>query len=126
MLQLWCCGCGSHETCVRLAVVADRRILFPPGAVPGWVVITAARNAQIAGFGTDSPKEMAPMAAGTVKWFNPRRGFGFIEQDDGPDVFAHFSNINDRDSRELLEGQRVEFDVADGPKGQHAENIRPL
>jgi cold shock protein len=67
------------------------------------------------------------MTIGTVKWFNSRRGFGFIEQDGGgPDVFAHFSNIDGPDSRELLEGQRVEFDVAQGPKGQHAENIRPL
>ena len=65
------------------------------------------------------------MPAGTVKWFKTERGFGFIEPDgDGPDVFAHFSNISAEGLRELLEGQRVEFDVTQSPKGPHAENIR--
>lgn len=67
------------------------------------------------------------MATGTVKWFKPERGFGFIAQDgDGTDLFAHFSNISPADVRDLHAGQRVEFDVAQGPKGPHAENIRPL
>ncbi|WP_431682594.1 cold-shock protein [Kitasatospora sp. KL5] len=67
------------------------------------------------------------MAFGTVKWFNGEKGFGFIEQEDGgPDVFAHFSNINAQGFRELLEGQKVEFDVTQGQKGLQAENIRPL
>ncbi|MCU7820987.1 cold-shock protein [Kitasatospora sp. DSM 101779] len=67
------------------------------------------------------------MAFGTVKWFNGEKGFGFIEQEEGgPDVFAHFSNINAQGFRELLEGQKVEFDVTQGQKGLQAENIRPL
>lgn len=67
------------------------------------------------------------MATGTVKWFKTEKGFGFIEQDgDSADLFAHFSNISAQDLRELTAGQRVEFDVAHGPKGPHAENIRPL
>lgn len=67
------------------------------------------------------------MATGTVKWFKTERGFGFIAQDgDGADLFAHFSNIGSEGLRELHTGQRVEFDVAQGPKGPHAENIRPL
>jgi CspA family cold shock protein len=67
------------------------------------------------------------MANGTVKWFNSEKGFGFIEQDGGgPDVFAHYSNINANGFRELLEGQKVEFDVTQGQKGPQAENIRPL
>jgi CspA family cold shock protein len=67
------------------------------------------------------------MATGTVKWFNAEKGFGFIEQDGGgADVFAHYSNINAQGFRELLEGQKVEFDVTQGPKGPQAENIRPL
>jgi CspA family cold shock protein len=67
------------------------------------------------------------MATGTVKWFNAEKGFGFIEQDVGAaDVFAHYSNINAQGFRELLEGQKVEFDVTQGPKGPQAENIRPL
>ena len=67
------------------------------------------------------------MASGTVKWFNSEKGFGFIAQaDGGPDVFAHYSNINAQGYRELQEGQNVEFDVAQGTKGPQAENIRPL
>lgn len=66
------------------------------------------------------------MASGTVKWFNAAKGFGFIEQDGGgPDVFAHFSNITAEGFRELLEGQKVAFDIAQGPKGPMAENIVP-
>ncbi|GAA2067461.1 cold-shock protein [Catenulispora yoronensis] len=67
------------------------------------------------------------MAVGTVKWFKAEKGFGFIEQDgDGPDVFAHFSNISAEGFGELAEGQRVEFEVAHSAKGPHAENIRPI
>ncbi|MBE9500311.1 MULTISPECIES: cold-shock protein [Streptomyces] len=66
------------------------------------------------------------MATGTVKWFNAEKGFGFIEQEGGgPDVFAHFSNINATGFRELLEGQTVNFDVTQGQKGLQAENIVP-
>ncbi|MEU5212959.1 cold-shock protein [Streptomyces sp. NPDC020742] len=64
------------------------------------------------------------MASGTVKWFNPEKGFGFIEQEGGgPDVFAHYSNIAAQGFRELFEGQKVTFDVTQGPKGPQAENI---
>jgi cold shock protein len=67
------------------------------------------------------------MATGTVKWFNAEKGFDFISQDDnGQDVFAHFSAIASSGYRSLEENQRVEFDVAQGPKGLQAENIRPL
>lgn len=66
------------------------------------------------------------MAMGTVKWFNAEKGFGFIEQEGGgPDVFAHFSNIAAQGFRELQEGQKVSFDVAQGQKGLQAENIVP-
>ncbi|KOG63977.1 cold-shock protein [Streptomyces griseoflavus] len=66
------------------------------------------------------------MAVGTVKWFNSEKGFGFIEQDGGgPDVFAHYSNIAAQGFRELLEGQKVNFDIAQGQKGPTAENIVP-
>ncbi|GAA4609351.1 CspA family cold shock protein [Actinoplanes octamycinicus] len=67
------------------------------------------------------------MSTGTVKWFNSDKGFGFITQDDGgPDVFAHFSNIAASGFRSLDENQRVEFEVTQGAKGPQAENIRPL
>jgi cold shock protein len=66
------------------------------------------------------------MASGTVKWFNAEKGFGFIAQDGGgPDVFAHYSNINASGFRELQEGQAVTFDITQGQKGPQAENITP-
>ena len=60
---------------------------------------------------------------GTVKWFNESKGFGFIEQESGPDVFAHFSAIASDGFKTLTEGQRVEFKVTEGAKGPQAENI---
>ena len=67
------------------------------------------------------------MATGTVKWFNAEKGFGFIAPDDGSaDVFAHFSAISGNGYRSLEEGQKVEFEVAQGPKGLQAENSRGL
>ncbi len=66
------------------------------------------------------------MAEGTVKWFNDSKGFGFIEQDNGPDVFAHFSAIQGDGFKSLAEGQRVSFDVVEGQKGPQASNIVKL
>jgi len=63
---------------------------------------------------------------GTVKWFNESKGFGFIEQESGPDVFAHYSAISGGGFKTLAEGQKVEFEVTDGPKGPQAENIVAL
>ncbi|MER7980505.1 cold-shock protein [Streptomyces sp. NPDC095817] len=64
------------------------------------------------------------MASGTVKWFNAEKGFGFIEQDGGgPDVFAHYSSISGNGFKELTEGEKVTFDVAQGQKGPQADNI---
>ncbi|MGX1885109.1 cold-shock protein [Streptomyces sp. NPDC055287] len=64
------------------------------------------------------------MATGTVKWFNADKGFGFIEQDGGgPDVFVHFSAIQTQGFKELHEGDKVAFDVTQGPKGPQAENV---
>ncbi|MCP5326450.1 MAG: cold-shock protein [Oceanospirillaceae bacterium] len=60
---------------------------------------------------------------GTVKWFNEAKGFGFIEQESGPDVFAHFSAITGSGFKTLAEGQRVSFTVTKGQKGPQAENI---
>lgn len=62
-------------------------------------------------------------ATGTVKWFNDAKGFGFIEQADGPDVFVHYTAIQENGFKTLTEGQAVEFDVVEGPKGKQAANI---
>lgn len=66
------------------------------------------------------------MASGTVKWFSPEKGFGFITQTEGPDVFVHFSSIAGDGYRNLEEGQAVEFDVTDGEKGPQASNVRAV
>lgn len=66
---------------------------------------------------------MSNTTTGSVKWFNEAKGFGFIEQESGPDVFAHFSAISGDGFKTLAEGQRVQFTVTDGQKGPQAENI---
>ena len=63
------------------------------------------------------------MAAGTVKWFNEAKGFGFISQEGGEDVFVHFSTIQGTGFKTLAEGERVTFDVVKGPKGLQASNV---
>lgn len=63
------------------------------------------------------------MAKGTVKWFNETKGFGFIEQESGEDVFVHYTAIQGDGFKTLKEGQDVEFEVADGPKGPQASNV---
>lgn len=66
------------------------------------------------------------MAQGTVKWFNAEKGFGFITQEDGADVFAHFSAIQSDGFKTLDEGQKVEFDVEQGQRGLQATNITKI
>ena len=66
---------------------------------------------------------MAERTTGTVKWFNGAKGYGFIEREDGPDVFVHFSAIRGEGFRNLEEGQSVEFSVEQGPKGLQATDV---
>jgi len=66
------------------------------------------------------------LITGTVKFFNTEKGFGFISREQGDDVFVHFSNIQGTGFKSLHEGQRVEFEVGPGRKGDEAQNVRPL
>jgi CspA family cold shock protein len=66
------------------------------------------------------------MAQGTVKWFNDAKGYGFISQEDGEDVFVHFSAIQAQGFKSLVEGDKVEFEVSKGPKGLQASNVRKV
>ncbi len=65
------------------------------------------------------------LTQGTVKWFSNEKGYGFLARPDGEDVFVHFSAIVGDGYRSLAEGQEVEFDIVDGPKGKQAANVRP-
>ena len=66
------------------------------------------------------------MAEGTVKWFNDSKGFGFIQREDGPDVFVHHSAIQGTGFKSLQEGERVEFEITQGPKGPQAANVKTV
>jgi CspA family cold shock protein len=66
------------------------------------------------------------MASGTVKWFNEQKGFGFITQDNGPDVFVHYSAIEETGFKSLNEGDQVQFEVVPGPKGPQAKSVKKV
>ena len=80
------------------------------------------RLAQKAGFILHL-QEIKKLAQGTVKWFNDAKGFGFISQEDGDDVFVHFSAVQGEGFKSLGEGDRVTFDITQGPKGPQAQNV---
>ncbi len=69
---------------------------------------------------------MSSLISGTVKWFNDEKGYGFIAQEGGKDVFVHFSAINGEGRKTLVEGQQVTMEVTQGQKGPQAENVTPL
>ena len=71
-------------------------------------------------------REVVEMAQGSVKWFNDAKGYGFISQEDGEDVFVHFSAIQAQGFKSLAEGDKVEFEVTRGPKGLQAANVRKV
>jgi CspA family cold shock protein len=71
-------------------------------------------------------KEVVQVAEGTVKWFSNEKGYGFISTPGGEDVFVHFSAIEAEGYKSLEEGQTVQFDVTQGPKGKQASNVRPV
>jgi len=74
---------------------------------------------------SNARRGIATVATGTVKWFNADKGYGFIQQEDGGDVFVHFSAIQKPGYRSLEEGEPVEFEVQTGPKGLQAANVKP-
>jgi CspA family cold shock protein len=86
----------------------------------GGFGVTVTSDRSIGSVGT----EKTGMTTGTVKFFNAEKGFGFISREGGDDVFVHFSNIQGEGYKSLDEGQRVEFDVAPGRKGEEAQNVR--
>ncbi len=69
---------------------------------------------------------MAERVTGTVKWFNASKGYGFLAREGGPDVFVHFSAIQSEGFKTLNEGQQVEFEIEQGPKGLQAANVKPM
>ena len=69
---------------------------------------------------------MAENAQGSVKWFDKKKGYGFISRDEGDDVFVHYTAINGDGYRNLFEGQKVQFEIVDGKKGLEAKNLTPL
>jgi CspA family cold shock protein len=83
-------------------------------------------RACVAAFSYTPCQEDHVMAHGTVKWFNEQKGFGFITQDDGPDVFVHYSAIEASGFKSLNEGDPVEFEVTQGPKGPQAKSVKKL
>jgi CspA family cold shock protein len=98
-------------------------IMQGPGVgVPGLFLM----GRDVLGSVADTEQGVVRMAEGTVKWFSDSKGFGFIEQADGPDVFVHFSAIQGEGFKTLSEGQRVSFEVTEGPKGPQAANVVPL
>jgi cold shock protein len=93
------------------------------------VELVPCRRHQIVPALVDASKTMeggTSMTAGTVKWFNDEKGYGFIAAETGVDVFVHFSAIQGSGYRSLAEGQAVEFDITQGPKGAQATNVRLL
>jgi CspA family cold shock protein len=91
---------------------------------PGRALVSRRES----GLNPEDPKKTPGglrMATGTVKWFNDAKGFGFITREGGPDLFVHHSAIVAEGFRSLSEGQQVEFDITEGPKGLQAQNVRP-
>ena len=79
----------------------------------------------VGGRSAEKCEEVSRLAKGTVKWFSNEKGYGFISYPEGDDVFVHFSAIVGDGYRTLTEGQEVEFDIVDGPKGKQAANVKP-
>ena len=138
--------CGQDETAVLIDRFQTDPYLLPRFKhtwLPSSAVCASARTIRLADFCLSPPQDRGglgrsrsgpspiaevrtDMAKGKVKWFNDAKGFGFIAQESGPDVFVHFTAIQAEGFRSLAEGDNVEFDVAQGPKGLQAQNVRKV
>jgi CspA family cold shock protein len=97
------------------------------GFLPGGPTNEAgsSRSERFGKWGRNAPvRKEQRVAVGTVKWFNESKGFGFIQQEGGEDVFVHYSSISGEGFKTLAEGERLEFEVVQGPKGLQAANVR--
>jgi CspA family cold shock protein len=116
----------DHETRLPPSLCGDLR--------PGWATTSRCRAGEVlccecrwrVAWAAGLRKEVTELATGTVKFFNAEKGYGFISRADGDDVFVHFSAIEGTGYKSLEEGQRVEFDVGPGQKGDEARNVRPV
>ena len=108
-------GLGDREGSVRVLWPARLELC---GGVPSWWWWSL--------FGPPAASECVQLSTGTVKFFNAEKGFGFISREQGDDVFVHFSNILGDGYKSLSEGDRVEFDVAPGRKGEEAQSVRVI
>jgi CspA family cold shock protein len=106
---------SSYRGISRLVAVAGARERLGPRLVRSWTFVHLV-----------SSTGGRFVAVGVVKWFNAEKGYGFISQDSGPDVFVHFSAIQESGYRSLNENERVEFEVTQGPKGPQAGNVRRI
>lgn len=121
-------------TGIALAILIDgdtAKLLISGGLVIVFIItvpvlINLVRSIRARTWGSSKPKTTARQAQGTVKWFNYKKGFGFIEQENGEDVFVHHKSIVSSGRRSLREGQKVSMDVVQGAKGPQAENVSLL
>jgi len=120
-------GCSCSSSQIRRSARSPAGFFHNNGHVPLVVGVVRQPEAHEVWTPMAIKERVIPMAQGTVKWFNAEKGFGFIAQDGGgPDVFVHYSAIETSGYRSLDEGQRVEFEVTQGPKGPQAEKVQAL
>ena len=114
-----CCRTRAELASIRTILIVDTG----RGVIQGNRTLAILAASSLSRFSWNTQK----MATGTVKWFNDAKGFGFISPDDGgEDLFAHFSEVQGNGFKSLQEGQKVSFEVKQGPKGKQAGSIKPL